>query len=125
MLFQLKQIDKVNKGHNKMDITAAERVLHVSSYPMIASMGLDSDMSDEVANMRSATLLGDIACFHQHTKNSLNYVHTNSKYEYIVAIPAADALESFSVSAREKGWVDKIILHSLDGKEENKVSMTQ
>ena len=35
MLIQLKQIDHLNKGHDKMDIPSVEEVPHVSSYPLL------------------------------------------------------------------------------------------
>ena len=43
-------------------------------------MGFDTDIYDGFEKMRAATLLGDIGCLHQRTKNLLKYVHTNSKY---------------------------------------------
>ena len=67
----------------------------MSSYPLLESMGFGTDISDGVAKMRSATLLGEIVCLHQHTKNPLRYVHTNSKYGHLVAIPDSDNQESF------------------------------
>ena len=56
-------------------------------------MGFDTDISDGVAKMRAATLLGDIVRLHQRTKNPLKYVHANSKYWHIVAITDSDARE--------------------------------
>ena len=53
-------------------------------------MGFDTDIYDGVAKMMSATLLEDIVRIHQLTKNPLNYVHTNSKYGYIVVILDSD-----------------------------------
>ena len=38
MIFQLKQRDCINKGHNKMAIPYVEEVLHVSSYPLLVSI---------------------------------------------------------------------------------------
>ena len=75
--------------------------------------------------MRTSTLLGEIVCLHQFTKNQLKYVHKKSKYRNLVVIPSSDTHESFSRSARYKGWVDKIILHFSGGKEENKGAMEQ
>ena len=49
----------------------------MSSYPMLESMGFDTDISDGVAKMRAATLLGKIIRLHQRTKNLRKYVHTN------------------------------------------------
>ena len=72
-----------------MGISPVEEVLHVFSYPMIESMGFETDISDGVKKMRAATILGDIFCLHQHTKNMLKYVHTNSKYGHLIAIPAS------------------------------------
>ena len=80
-------------------------------------MGFDTDISAGVAKMRAATLLGEIVCLHQHTKNPLNYIHRNSKYGHLVVIPASDAHISFSRAARNKVWVDKNLLHSSVGKE--------
>ena len=59
-----------------MDIPYVEEVLHVSSYPLLESIGFDIDISDGVTKMRADTLLGDIFCLHQHTKHPLKYVHT-------------------------------------------------
>ena len=70
--------------------------------------------------MRAATLLGEIVRLHQQTKNPLKYVHTNSKYEHLVAIPASKTQEHFSRAERDKGWDDEILLRSSSGKEENK-----
>ena len=88
-------------------------------------MGFDTDISGGVTEMRAATILGDIVRLHLRTKNPLKYVHTNSKYGHLVAIPASDTHESFSRYARDKGWVDKIPLHLSGGEEEDKVAMTQ
>ena len=55
----------------------------------------------------------------------LNYVHKNSKYGHHVAIPDSDTQEYFSRAARDKGWVDEILLHLSGGKEENVAAMTQ
>ena len=67
MLFQMKQvydwlaiaivIYHTNKGHANLDITDVEEVAHVSSYPMPEAMYFDTDISDEVAKMRAATIL--------------------------------------------------------------------
>ena len=70
-----------------MAIPAVEEILNVSSYPILESMGFGTDISDGVAKMRSATLLGEIVLPHQRTKIPLKYVHTNSKYRHIVVIP--------------------------------------
>ena len=93
MLCQLKHIDHINKGHSNMDIPAVEEVLNVSSYPIIEYMGFGTDISDGVAKMMTATLLGEIFRLHQHTKNPLKYAHKNSKYGHLVAIPASDTQE--------------------------------
>ena len=76
MLCQLKQIDQPNKGHAYMDIPSMKEVFHVSSYSLLEYMGVDTDISDGVAKMRAATLLGDIVCLHQRNKNPLNYFYT-------------------------------------------------
>ena len=88
-------------------------------------MGFDTDISNGVAKMRAATLLGEIFRLHQRTKNPPNYFHTNSKYENIVEIPTSDNQEYFSISAIDKGWVEKMLLRSSGAKEENKVAMAQ
>ena len=88
-------------------------------------MGFDTDISDEVAKIRSTTLLGEIFHLHQRTKNTLKYVHKNLKNINLVAITYSDTQESFSRSARDKGCVDEILLHSSGGKEENRVAMAQ
>ena len=90
MLCQLKQRDQLNKGHGDMDIPAVEEVLNVSSYPLLEYVGFDTDIYDGVAKMRAAAPLGDIFHLHQCTKNPLKYVHTNSKYGNLVAIPDSD-----------------------------------
>ena len=46
IIFQLKQIYQLKKGHYDMDIPSVEEVLNVSSYPMLESMGFDADISD-------------------------------------------------------------------------------
>ena len=61
--------------------------------------------------MRATIILGEIVRPHQRTKNPPKYVHTNSKYGHLVAMPDSETQESFSRSARNKGWVDKILLH--------------
>ena len=63
-------------------------------------MGLDTDISDGVEKMRVAPFLVDIFRLHQRTKNPLKYVHTNSKYGSIVAMPDSDTQESFLRDAR-------------------------
>ena len=59
-----------------MDIPDVVEITHVSSYPLLESMGFDTDISDVVTKMRAATPLGHIFGLHQHTKNLLKYVHT-------------------------------------------------
>ena len=86
-------------------------------------MGFDTFISDGVVKIRAATLLGDIFCLHQRTKNMLKYFHTKSKYRHIVAIPYSDTQNSFSRAVRDKGSVDKIILHFSVRKEENKLAI--
>ena len=88
-------------------------------------MGFDTDISDGVTKMSADTILGEIVCLHQRTKNPLRYVHTNSKYDHLISISDSDTQESFSRSARDKDWVDKILLRFSVGKEENKVAMAQ
>ena len=60
-----------------MDITAVEEFLHVSSYPLLEYMDSGIDISDWVAKIKAAAILGEILRLHQSTKNPLNYVHTN------------------------------------------------
>ena len=108
-----------------MAISDVEEVRHVSSYLLIESMGFDTDIYDGVTNIRASTILGDIVHLHQRTKNPLKYVHKNSKYGHIVTIPDYDTQESFSRAARDKVWVEKIILHLSGGKEESNVAMSQ
>ena len=74
-------------------------------------MGFDTDISDEVAKIRSTTLLGEIVHLHQRTTNTPKYVHTNLKNGNLVEIPYSDTQGSFSRAARYKGWVDEILLH--------------
>ena len=75
--------------------------------------------------MRSATILEGIVWLHQLTKNPLKYVHTNSNYGYIVVIIDSDNWGFFSRYARDKGWVDKIIIHYSDITEKNIVAIAQ
>ena len=91
----MKQTDQLNKGRDEMAIPAVEEVSHVYSYPLLESMSFDTDIPDGVAKMRATTLLGDIVRLYQRSKNPLNYVHTNSKYGHIFAIPASDTQETF------------------------------
>ena len=90
-----------------MAIPDVEEVRHVSSYPLIESMGFDTGIYDGVTKIRASTLLGDIFHLHQLTKNPLKYVHQNSKYGHLVTKPDYDTQESFSRAARYKAWVDK------------------
>ena len=60
-----------------MDIPAVEEVLHVSSYPLLESMGFDTDISDGVTKMRAATILGEVLRLHKCTKNTLKYIDTS------------------------------------------------
>ena len=66
-------------------------------------MGFDTGISSGVAKMWAATVLKEIVCLHQRTKNMLKYVHTNSNYGHLVAIPASDTQEYFSRAVRDKG----------------------
>ena len=99
-----------------MDIPDVEEVLHMSSYPLIESMGFDTDIYDGVAKMRGATLLGEIFRLHKCTINPLKYVHINSKYGYLVSIPDYDNQELFSRSARYKVSVRNVFLNLSGGK---------
>ena len=76
-----------------MDIPAVEKVSYVSIYPMLQFMDFDTDISDEVAKIRSTTLLGEILHLHQRTENTLKYVHTNLKNGNLVAIPCYETRE--------------------------------
>ena len=90
-----------------MAIPAVEEVSHVYSYLLLESMGFDTDISDGVAKMRAATLLGDIFRLHQCAKNPQKYVHTKSNYGHLVVMIDSDTQEYFSRAAREKCWVEK------------------
>ena len=57
--------------------------------------------------MRAATLLGDIVGLYQCTKNMLNYVHKNSKYGHVFAIPAAATQECFEDLQETKSGLTK------------------
>ena len=89
MIFQLKQRNQFNKGHEKMTITAVEEVSHVYIYPLLETMGFDADIFYEVKKRLASTLLGEIVRLHQHNKNMLKYFHTISKYGHLVSIPAS------------------------------------
>ena len=69
-------------------------------------MGFDTDISGGVAEMRAATLLEEIIRLHQCNRNTLNFVHTNSKYGNLVVIRDSDTQEYLSRDARDKVWVD-------------------
>ena len=49
MLCQLKQRDKANKGHDEQATPAVEEFLHMSSYPLLESMGFDDYIYDGAA----------------------------------------------------------------------------
>ena len=108
---QLKQTDHLNKDNDKIAIPYVEEFVCVSIYPLLEYIVFDTYISDGDVKKRAATILGDIFHLHQCTKNTLKYVHTNSKYGHIVLIPDSHAQESFSRSASYKGWDDKILLH--------------
>ena len=38
--------------------------MHLSSYPLLESMGFDTDISDEVTKIRVSTLLGESVHLH-------------------------------------------------------------
>ena len=80
-------------------------------------MSFYADVSGGVEKLRVATHLGEFVRTHQLTKNLLNYVHTNSDYGHIVEITSSETQESFSRSAKEKLWVEEIILCLSGGKE--------
>ena len=71
MLCQPKQRYQLNIGHAGIDIPAAEEFSQVSGYPLVEYMGFGTDISDGVAKMRAATLLGDIFRLRQRTNNPL------------------------------------------------------
>ena len=48
MLFQLKQIGKLNKGRVNMAIPPVEEFLHVGSYPLLEFMDFDTDILMEL-----------------------------------------------------------------------------
>ena len=68
MIFQLKQRDQLNNGYYYTAITYVEESLHVSSYPLLGSMGFDTGIYDGVTKMRAAALLRKIFCLRQRTK---------------------------------------------------------
>ena len=125
MICQMKQRYHLNRGHDEMYKPYEEKFLHLSSYPLLESMGFYTDISDGVAKIRAATILGDIVRLDQRTEKLLKYVHTNSNYGRIVAIPASDTQEYFSRASRDKGWVEKNLLRSSYGKGGNKAAMAQ
>ena len=88
-------------------------------------MEFDANVTDGVEKMRATTILVEIVGLHQCTKNLLKNVHTNSKYRPLVVIQASDTQELFSISAKDKVWFDKTLLHLSGGKYENKVTMAQ
>ena len=55
-----------------MYIPDVEEFLHVSRYPMLEYIGFGADISDGVAKMRAATILGEIFRLHQRTKTRLS-----------------------------------------------------
>ena len=77
-----------------------EEVAHVSSYPLLESMGFDTGISDGFVKKRAATLLVEIVRLHQCTKNPLKFFHTNSKYGNLVEITDYDTREYFSRATR-------------------------
>ena len=106
----------IKKWHAELDIPAVEEVVHVSSYPMMESMGFDTGIYDGFETMSTVTLLGEIVRLHKCTKHLLKYVHKNSKYGHIVAIPASANQEWSSRSAIEKGRFEKTLIHYSGGK---------
>ena len=72
-------------------------------------MGFGTDIYDGVAKMRASTLLGDIVCLHQRTKTPLKYVHKNSKYGHLVAIPAYDNQDFFQDLQETKSGLTKFL----------------
>ena len=94
-----------------MAILDVKEVLHVSNYPLMDYIVLNTIISDGVTKMRSATLLVYIFCLHQCTKNLMKYVQVNSIYGNFLAMPDSDTQELFSRAARDKGWVGKILIH--------------
>ena len=121
MICQLKQryyqleiyiiICQIKKVHDELAIADVEKVAHVSSYPILEYIGFDTGISDEVAKMRAATLLGDIFHIHKCTKKSLKYLHKDSKYGNLVAMPDSATQGFFSIASRYKVWVGKMLLH--------------
>ena len=51
-----------------MDITAVGEVSQLYSYPLIESIGFDTDISDGITKMRAATILIEIFHLHQYTE---------------------------------------------------------
>ena len=46
MICQMKQRYKINKRHDTMDEPSVEEFLHVSIYPILEYMGVDTDIYD-------------------------------------------------------------------------------
>ena len=88
-------------------------------------MGFDTDISDGVIKMRAATILREILRLCQRTKTPLKHVYTKSRYGNLSGIPYSENQEQFSRAARNKGWVDKILLHLSVEKEKNKMAVAQ
>ena len=101
LICKLKQIYKLNNGHDEISIPALEEFSHVPSYTLLESMGFGTDFSDRVAKIMSATLLGGILRLYQRTKNTMKYVHKNLKYRCLVSIPAYENQE-FSKSCKRQ-----------------------
>ena len=97
----------------------------MSSYHLLESMGFGTGIYNRVAKMREVTLLVEIVCLHKCTKNLLKYVQKSSKYWHLVAIPVSATQGYFSRTARYKGCVDKITIHSSGGNQEKKVTTAQ
>ena len=107
MLFQIKQRYHINKVHDEVAIIVVEEFFHVSRYPLLESMGFDTDISDVVTKIREATLLGDIFRLHQLTNNPLKYVNKNSKYGHIVVISDSDTPDFFQGLQETKSGLTK------------------
>ena len=79
----------------------------MSRYPLLEYMGFDNDISDGVEKMRAAIPLVEIVRLHQHTKNPLKYVHTNSNYGHLSSMPSSDTQYLYLAALENNSWVSE------------------
>ena len=92
-----------------MDIPYVEEVFNVSSYHLLECIGFDTDISDGVVKLRVANILGEIVRLCKCTKTPLKYVHKNSKYGHLVAIPAYDNQDFFQDLQKTRSGLTKFL----------------